>query len=74
MNNSRNVAAVSTFFLAASVTHNNFQGNCRADEFTKAGALIPKSSSIDLGMTLTLVSFTIAEKFFYNANPSWVSE
>ena len=35
--------------------HSNIPENCRADELTRAGALLPKSSSIGLGMPLAAV-------------------
>ena len=54
--------------------HSNLLGNCRADKLAKAGALLLESSSINLGMPLTLVKSAIERKFFRDANLSWVNE
>ena len=42
-------------------------GNCRANEHARASALLSESSSIELGMPLTLVKLAIARKFFRDA-------
>ena len=47
--------------------HINILGNCRADEFARAGILLPESYSIELGIgTLDI--------FFKDVNLSWVNK
>ena len=43
-------------------------GNCRAEEFARAGALHLEFSSIILGMPLASLKLAIAQKFFQDAN------
>ena len=54
--------------------HCRISGNCRADELAWAGALLPKSSSIELGIPLALAKMVIARKFFRDANIFWINE
>ena len=54
--------------------HSEIPGNCRADELARAGALLPESSSVELGMPLASVKLTIVWRFFRDANLTWVNE
>ena len=47
--------------------------NCRTDELARAFALLPESSSTELGMPLALVKLDIERKFFRDSNLSWVN-
>ena len=52
----------------------NVLWNCRVDELAIARALLPESSSIELGMILASFKLAIARKSFRDANLSWVNE
>ena len=49
-------------------------GNCRADELSRAGELLPETSSIELVMPLASGKLDIRRKFFPDANLSWVNK
>ena len=54
--------------------YTNIRPNCGAKQLAGAGALFPKSSSIELGVSINSVKLDIERKFFGDANLSWVNE
>ena len=57
------VAIALCFFLGASPQY-KIPGNYRADALARTGALLPESSSIEFGVSLSSVKLVIARNFF----------
>ena len=56
MNNCRRFTSVSLAWVSG---HSDIPVNCITDELARSGALLPESSSIELGMTLALIKLNI---------------